>query len=163
MADGGRCAGFSSTVSSWSASTRRGDVARQVAERRPHALPRLDVPPPVGAVGVSAVPLAHRVDTVLHPPERFFVQRGVAVRHRPPEVDDPLPRRPPGQVHAVHPRLQDVRVGPAVRVRRQTEPRARLIARDVEGTALRVAHERNVRVLRKTPDHSDRSNEPKKL
>ena len=50
--------------------SRGGDVARQVAERRPHALPRLDVPPPVGAGDVSAVPLAHRVDTVLHPPER---------------------------------------------------------------------------------------------
>ena len=74
------------------------------------------------------------------------------------EVDGPLPRRPPGQVHPVHPRLQDIGVGPSVRVRWQTEPLTRLVARDVERTALRVAHERHGSVLPGrcwTPDEVD--------
>ena len=106
-------------------------------------------------MGFEAVALTHRVDPVLQPPERLFVQSHVAFRHRPPEVDDPLPGWTPGQVHPVHPGLQDVSVRPPVRVRRQTEPLARLVARNVEGTALRIAHERDTGVLWKTPDRRE--------
>ena len=98
-------------------------------------------------MGFDAVALSHGVDSLLHPSERFFVQRRIALRHLPPEVNDPLPRRSAGQIHPVHPRLQDVGVGPAVRVRRQTEPLARLVAGHVEGPALRVTHERDAGVL----------------
>ena len=45
-----------------------------------------------------------------------------------PRPGDPLPRRPPRQVHPVRPRLQYVGVRQAVRVRRQAEPLARLVA-----------------------------------
>lgn len=58
--------------------TRRHDVSGQSVERRPHLRPRLDVSPPVFPIGLAAVLLAHRVDVLLDPAERFFVQRGVA-------------------------------------------------------------------------------------
>ena len=81
-----------------------------------------------------------------HPSERLFVQRGVRFRHLPAEVDDPLAGGTTGEVHAVHPRFQDFSVCATVRVRRQTEPLARLVARHIERAVLRIADEGDVGV-----------------
>ena len=124
------------------------DVARQAIERFPHTGPRVGMPPPTQAMGFAPDTDPHRVDAFLHPTERFLIQRRVACRHRPAEVDDPLTRRPAGQVHSVHPRLQNVRVESPVGIRRQTEPLAGLIAWDIEGTALLVSDERHAGICR---------------
>ena len=99
----------------------------------------LDVPPPIGAVGFAAVPLPHGMDVFPGVPERLLVERRFFLRHMPTEIHDPLARRAAGYVHAVHPRLENVRIRPPVRVRRQAEPRAGQIARNVEGATLGVA------------------------
>ena len=66
------------------------------------------------------------------------------------EIDDPLVCRAPRHVHAVHPRSEDIGIGPSVGVRGLTEPFPRLLSRDVERTALGVAHERDAEVSVKT-------------
>ena len=124
------------------------DIARQAEERPPHALSRLYVPPPVVPISFASVRLTHRIDVILHPPERLLVKCRLPEGHLESEVDDPLSSRPPGEVHAIHPRLQNVGVGPGVRVRWQTEPLPRLISCNVEGATLRVAHERDAGILR---------------
>ena len=127
------------------------DVARQSIERLPHTLPRLDVPPPVlrgrlpgGSAGASdgrrsftkrngsSYSAASPAD-IVHPKSTIHFPAGRRVRSIP-----------------VHPRLQDIGVRMSVRVCWQAEPLARLITRNIEGTTLRVAHERHFGVLWKT-------------
>ena len=107
----------------------------------PAAAPRLDVPPPVLTIDLAAVALAHRVYVLLNPAEWFCVQRGIAVRHVPTEIDDPLACGSAREIHAVHPRLQDVGIDLPVRVGRNSKPFAREFTRGVEGATLRIAHE----------------------
>ena len=104
---------------------RRGDVARQTSERLPHAFWWLEMAVPVLAACFARILLAHRIDARLHPTEWLLVQRRLAFRHAPLEIDDPLAGWPTGQVHTVHPRLQDIGIRPPVRVGRQAEPLAR--------------------------------------
>ena len=101
-----------------------------------------------GSAGAAGGRAASTSGTALHTRRR-------PVRTGSTEIDDPLARRAARQVHAVHPRLQDVGVGPTVRVGRQAEPFARQIARNVERAALRIAHERGAGVRRQAPDTSE--------
>ena len=81
------------------------DVPRQPVQSFPHALPRLDVPPPVEAIGFAPIPLSHRVDVFLGVLERGLVQGSFLRLHRPAEIDDPLVGGAAGDRHTVHPRL----------------------------------------------------------
>ena len=83
--------------------------------------------------------------------ERSLVERSLFLAHLPPEIHDPLARRAAGQVHAVDPGLENVRIGPPVRIGRKAQPFPREIARNVERPALRVAHEGDPHVRRDAP------------
>ena len=120
---------------------RRRDVAQQPVERPPHVLPRPQMSPPVLTVDFVAVALPHRIHMLLRMLERRLVERRLLSHHVPAEVHDPLVRRAPGHVHAVHPRPEHIRVGPTVRIRGLAEPFPGLLPRHVEGAALGVAHE----------------------
>ena len=117
------------------------DVPRQPVQSFPHALPRLDVPPPVEAIGLAPIPLSHRVDVFLGVLERSLVKGSFLRPHRPAEIDDPLVGGASGDGHTVHPRREHVRVGPTVGIRGLSKPLAGEVARNVERTALGVAHE----------------------
>ena len=59
-----------------------------------------------------------------------------------------LSSRTAGQVHAVYPGLENVGIGPPVRVCGKSQPFAGQIARYVERSVLRIAHEGGSGVLR---------------
>ena len=58
------------------------------------------------------------MDVFADVPERLLVKGGFGLRHAPAEIDDPLARRTAGHVHAVHPRLEHIRIGASVRIGR---------------------------------------------
>ena len=93
------------------------DAPSQPVQSFPHALPRLDVPPPVEAIGLAPILLSHRVDVFLGVLERGLVQGSFLRLHRPAEIDDPLVGGAAGDRHTVHPRREHVRVGPTVGIR----------------------------------------------
>ena len=111
------------------------------ASRCPHVLPRSKMPPPVKAVLLDAVPLPHRVDVFLGVLEGSLVQGSFLLLHRPAEIDDPLVGGAAGDRHAVHPRREHVRVELTVGIRGPSKPLPGEVARNVERTALGVAHE----------------------
>ena len=126
------------------------DEPGQAVQRVPHVRHGSAVSPPIETIGFNAVLLAYWVDAFLQPSEWLAVQCRVAFRHAPSEVDDPLTGGSAGQVHAVYPRLQDVGVGPTVRVGWQAEPLSCQIARNVEGATFLVTFEGDAGVRRQT-------------
>ncbi|MDE0178273.1 MAG: hypothetical protein OXP36_06715, partial [Gammaproteobacteria bacterium] len=130
---------------------RRDDVAREPVKRLPHALSRFDMPPPVETIRFPAVPLSARPDAFLDVPEGFFIEPRVRFRHLATEIDDPLARRTPGQVHAVDPGFKHVGIGPPVRIGRKAQPLPREFSRNVERPALRIPHEGDTAVRRYAP------------
>src|ERR1700729_372034 len=85
----------------WVGGTSPAMTVPIAAQRRPHRRARLDVPPPIDAIGRSAVTVALWLDLVLDISERRLVERSLALAHRPAEVDDPHVSRPARHIESV--------------------------------------------------------------
>ena len=69
----------------------------------------------------------------------LFVERRFGFAHAIPEIHNPFACRTAGEIHAVHPGFENIRVGPSVRIRRKAQPYPSKITRYVERPALDVS------------------------
>ena len=90
-------------------------------------------------------------DVLLRVPEGCLIERGFALRHVGPEVNDPIARWASSEIPAVEPRLENVGIGPPVRIGRKTKPCPSDVAGNVERSALGVAHVGDAGVCRVAP------------
>src|ERR1035441_2586045 len=83
----------------------------QRRKRRAHRRPGFNVLPPMAAVGFPVVLLSLRFDVLTHILEGRFVMHGVCFRRANAVVNNPCALWPLGKVHAIHPRLANIRAG----------------------------------------------------
>src|SRR6266567_4424442 len=105
--------------------TGGSDVTRETLERTPHALSRLNMPPPAQSVCFSSVCSTLGLDSSDRMGKRSLIERSILFAHFPAEVDYPLVRRTAGKIATVHPWAQHVCIRPTIWVERHTEPLAR--------------------------------------
>src|SRR5579859_1950363 len=94
---------------------RRRDIAAQLEKRSMQPWPRLDMPPPITTIDLSAIGVAPRLHILEHMRERRGEKRGFLRGHLRPEVDDPFVGRAAGQVHSINPPTKYLGIALAVR------------------------------------------------
>src|SRR3954462_15652701 len=109
--------------------------------------PWLNVAPPALAICITPVKGTPREDLLPDVLERPLVESSLLLRHFPAKIDDPFVTGAAGDVHAVAPWAQHIRVWLAVRVEGQGNPSRRQVSRNFEGAALRIAHESHILVF----------------